>query len=186
MRVITGTLKGRTIQTVPSHDTRSTSDKIKEATFHVMGPYFSGGFGLDLYAGSGSLGIEAISRGIESVTFIDHSNEAIKTIRKNIRHLQIEKQAYIYRNNALRALDILGKQQKKFDIIFIDPPYQSDDYETVLEKIQQLEIANDHCFIYVEHTPKKKFAYDDNFYKLFFSRHYSKEVAVTIFNVNGT
>lgn len=184
MRVITGSLKGRTIQTVPSADTRPTSDKIKEAVFHVMGPYFDGGNGLDLYAGSGSLGIEAISRGMESVTFIDRSNEAIKTIRKNIRQLHIENQCHVYRNSALRAIDILAKQQKSFDLIFIDPPYKSTEYETVLSQIKSLHLANEDCYIYVEHAPANEFIYDEQFYELFFSRTYSKEIAVTILQVN--
>lgn len=184
MRVITGTFKGRKVHTVSSVETRPTSDKVKEAAFHVMGPYFSGGHALDLFAGSGSLGIEAISRGVESVTFIDHSNEAIKTIRKNIRHLQIENNTNVYRNKAKRALEILANKQKKFDIIFIDPPYNSDEYETILKRIQELEVANEYCYVYLEHVPSKNFTYDEQFYKPFFTRHYSKEIAVTILQVD--
>jgi|SRR5699024_157522 len=183
MRVITGKLKGRTIYTVPSSDTRPTSDKIKEAIFHVIGPYFDGGQGLDLYAGSGSLGIEVISRGIDSVTFIDRSNEALKTIRKNIRHLQLEKNSQVFRNYALRALDILAKQNRTFDIIFIDPPYESKEYTKVLKRIQQVGIINAGGYVYVEHPPNKDFIYDESFYTTFFTREYSKEIAVTILQV---
>src|SRR5690625_2719144 len=140
MRVITGKLKGRLIYTVPSSKTRPTSDKIKESVFHVMGPYFDGGYGLDLFAGSGSLGIEAISRGMKSVTFIDRSSEAIKTIKKNIRNLNIEHQATVYRNDALRALHLLSKKKEKFNLIFIDPPYEMTNYSSILKKIEQLNI----------------------------------------------
>lgn len=185
MRVITGTLKGRTIERVPSPDTRPTSDKIKEAVFHVIGPYFTGGKGLDLYAGSGSLGIEALSRGVESVTFIDRSNDAIRTIRKNIRNLQLEKNTAVYRNNALRAVEILAKKDEKFDIIFIDPPYDSKDYTKVLKRIQQLNLANEACYIYVEHSPTKEYLYDEVYYDVFFKREYSQEIAVTIFQVKN-
>lgn len=184
MRVITGTLRGRTIHPVPSPKTRPTSDKIKEAIFHVIGPYFDGGNALDLYAGSGSLGIEAISRGMDSVIFIDQSYEAIKTIKKNIRQLQIEKNTEVYRNQALRAMEILSKKQRKFDVIFVDPPYNSKDYTEVLKRIQQLQLANDEGYIYVEHNPNHSFEYDESFYNLFFSREYSKEIAVTIIQVN--
>src|SRR5699024_8038325 len=180
MRIITGTLRGRTIQTVPGTTTRPTSDKIKEAIFHVIGPYFDGGTSLDLYAGSGSLGIEAISRGMDRAIFIDRANEAIKTIRKNIKQLQIEENAEIYRNSALRALEILARKQERFDLIFIDPPYDSKEYTAVLQKIKEFYLARNKAFIYLEHSPKKKFTYDESFYELYFCREYSKEISVTI------
>lgn len=184
MRVITGTLKGRTIQQVPGPHTRPTSDKVKEAVFHVMGPYFKGGHSLDLYAGSGSLGIEALSRGMHSAIFIDRAREAVQTIRRNIRQLHLEENATVYRNNALRALDILAKKQESFDLIFIDPPYDSTEYTEVLEKIQQTSLANNRCYIYIEHAPDQQFTYDETYYHNFFKRDYSREVAVTILQVN--
>lgn len=183
MRVITGSFKGRILNTVPSPYTRPTSNKIKEAIFHVIGPYFEGGTGLDLYAGSGALGIEAISRGIDSITFIDHSKEAIETIRKNIRLLQLGGRVHIYRNDALRALDILGKRRQQFDVIFIDPPYRSKDYSKVLKLIEQLQLAKDNCYIYIEHAPETPFDYNQAYYESFFMRQYSKEIAVTILQV---
>src|SRR5690625_5258619 len=110
MRVIAGQFKGRRLKTVPGKNTRPTSDKIKEAVFHMMGPFFQGGQCLDLFAGSGSLGIEAYSRGMDSVTFIDHSNQAIKCIRTNVKELQMEDNSQIYRNDAFRAIHTLGKK----------------------------------------------------------------------------
>src|SRR5699024_637433 len=178
MRIITGTLRGRTIQTVPGTTTRPTSDKIKEAIFHVIGPYFDGGTSLDLYAGSGSLGIEAISRGMDRAVFIDRANEAIKTIRKNIKQLEIEESAEIYRNSALRALEILARKLDVFDLIFIDPPYDSKEYTAVLQKIKELDLARNRGIIYVEHHPNKELTYDESFYELYFHREYSKEIAV--------
>lgn len=183
MRVISGTLKGRMIHTVPSAHTRPTSDKIKEAVFHVMGPYFDGGHALDLFAGSGALGIEAISRGMESVTFIDRSHDAIKTIKKNVQSLQIEDRALIYRNDAMRALTILSHKKSQFDLIFIDPPYDSTNYSSILEKIKQSHIANPGCFVYVEYPPEKDVTYDEQYYDLFFQRDYSKAIATMILKI---
>lgn len=183
MRIITGSLKGRTIQTVSSHETRPTSDKVKEAVFHVLGPYFKGGQALDLYAGSGSLGIEAISRGMDLAIMVDRLPKAIQTIRKNVRQLQIENQVEIYRNTALRALHILAKKSRTFDLIFIDPPYESKDYTQVLEQIQRSNLANKNGYIYLEHTPKKTFLFDKTYYHIVFEREYSKEIAVTILQV---
>lgn len=183
MRIISGKFKGRIIHTVPSTNTRPTSDKIKEAIFHIMGPYFDGGHALDLFAGSGALGIEAISRGMESVTFIDRSNEAIKTIKKNVQTLQIQDRSHIYRNDAMRALTILSRKNKKFDLIFLDPPYDSTNYSSILEKIKQLHITNPGCFVYIEYTPEKDIIYDENFYDLYFQRNYSKTIATMILKI---
>lgn len=185
MRVISGEFKGRTIHTVPSSNTRPTSDKIKEAIFHVMGPYFDGGHALDLFAGSGGLGIEALSRGMESVTFIDRSNEAIRIIKKNVQSLQIEDRTYIYRNDAIRAITILARKKKKFDLIFIDPPYEPTNYSSVLKKIQQLHITNKGCFIYIEYPPEKEITYDEQYFELFFQRDYSKTIATMILRVKN-
>lgn len=186
MRIITGTLKGRYIEPVPSLKTRPTSDKIKEAVFHIMGPYFEGGHALDLFAGSGSLGIEAISRGMESVTFIDTANEAIKTIKKNIRNLRIDKYAYVFRNDALRALHILSNKQKTFDLIFVDPPYDTKIYSSILQKIQQYNIINPNGLVYIEHVPDKEIKYDEQFYNLYFYREYGKTIATTILQISNS
>lgn len=180
MRVITGSLKGRYIEAVPSTKTRPTSDKIKEAVFHIIGPYFDGGHALDLFAGSGSLGIEAISRGMESVTFIDYYHEAIRTIRKNIRQLKIENNSEVYRNDALRALQIFAKKRKQFDLIFIDPPYESKLYSELLKIISENDLIKQDGVIYIEHVPKRKFTYDGQYYERYFNRKYSKTIEITL------
>ena len=184
MRVISGKLKGRRISRVPSDKTRPTSDKIKEAVFHVMGPYFDGGHALDLFAGSGASGIEALSRGVESVTFIDRSPEAVKTIKKNVQALGIAERSSIYRNDALRALSILARKNKKFDLVFIDPPYGAIDYSAFLEQIQHLHIVNPGCFIYIEYPPQAEITYDAEFFEPYFQRVYGKTTATLILKVN--
>lgn len=84
MRIIAGEYGGRRLKAVPGMKTRPTTDKVKEAMFNMIGPYFNGGKSLDLFAGSGGLSIEAVSRGITTATLIDHQYQAIKTIRDNI------------------------------------------------------------------------------------------------------
>lgn len=185
MRVITGTLRGRKIKTVSSKTTRPTSDKVKEAAFHVMGPYFEGGEALDLFAGSGSLGIEAISRGIQLVTFIDRDRRAIDTIRRNVRQLQIDDNSHIYRNDAVKALHILSKKGNKFHLIFIDPPYKKINYTNLLNLIYTLNIAHSKSFIYLEHSPEDTITYSDRVYHLRFTREYSKTTAITILQFIG-
>lgn len=87
MRVIAGDYKGRPLKSVPTHKTRPTTDKVKEAVFHGIGPFFDGGRALDLFAGSGGLGIEAISRGVDSCVFVDQQHQAVKTVYENIELL---------------------------------------------------------------------------------------------------
>src|SRR5690625_4822655 len=121
MRVIAGNLKGRILKTVPGKSTRPTSDKVKEAVFHMLGPFFEEGICLDLFAGSGSLGIEDISRGMEQAIFIEKNGKAVKTIEENIKLVNIKDRVEIIRMDAYRSLRVLGKRQNQFDLIFIDP-----------------------------------------------------------------
>jgi len=123
MRVIAGKLKGRQISAVKGDNTRPTTDKIKENVFNIMGQFFDGGYVLDLFAGSGNLGIEALSRGMDQAVFIDMNAKAIKVIKENIAHLALQGQTEVYRNDAFKALHVLAKKGEKFDLIFLDPPY---------------------------------------------------------------
>lgn len=124
MRVISGSRKGQVIQAVPGKSTRPTTDKVKEALFNLIGqPFFEGGYGLDLYAGTGSLGIEALSRGFEHMIFVDQHPLAIRIIKQNIKKLHFEKQSEIYKNDAHRALKALKNRSIQFNMIFLDPPY---------------------------------------------------------------
>src|SRR5699024_1467660 len=104
MRVIAGAYKGRALKSVPGTNERPPSDKIKESAFHLLGPFVEGGNCLDLFAGSGALGIEAMSRGMEKVVFVERSASAIRVIRKNVAKLEMEEKCEIYRNDAFRAL----------------------------------------------------------------------------------
>ena len=90
MRVVSGSCKGKHLKAVPGNTTRPTTDKVKEAIFNMIGPYFDGGIGLDLFAGSGGLGIEALSRGLDKVIFVDRDGKAIQTIRENIHSCGFE------------------------------------------------------------------------------------------------
>src|SRR5690625_4954895 len=108
MRVISGEFKGRRLKAVPGNSTRPTSDKIKESVFHMLGPYFSGGHCLDLFAGSGALGIEALSRGINNVHFNDRNGKAIQTIKNNLQMLNVDDGISISRLDSERCLEKLA------------------------------------------------------------------------------
>src|SRR5690625_4867518 len=123
MRVIAGDFKGSRLQSVPGTKTRPTSDKIKEAIFNIIGPFFAGGMCLDLFAGSGSLGLEALSRGMEKVVFVDKNKQAIKCINRNIEHVKAIDKVKVLRMDAFKAINFLANKQHKFDLIILDPPY---------------------------------------------------------------
>ncbi|WP_188454503.1 16S rRNA (guanine(966)-N(2))-methyltransferase RsmD [Virgibacillus oceani] len=151
MRVIAGELKGRQLKAVPGRSTRPTADKVKEAVFQILGPFFQDGLCLDLFAGSGSLGIEAISRGMEKCVFVDKHPKAIHTIQQNLKSFNIEQKAEVFRADAYRALHAAAKRGLRFDIIFLDPPYGKVDYMKFLNAINELELLNSNGIIYCEH-----------------------------------
>ena len=151
MRVIAGIHKGRQLKAVPGNNTRPTTDKVKESIFQIIGPFFQGGKALDLFAGSGSLGIEAISRGIDYCIFVDKHPKAIQTIRENTSLLRLEEQIEIFRADAYRALTAASKRELSFDLIFLDPPYSKISYTDLLEVIRKEELLNQDGIIYCEH-----------------------------------
>jgi 16S rRNA (guanine966-N2)-methyltransferase len=152
MRVVSGACKGRQLQAVPGMTTRPTTDKVKEAIFNMVGPYFDGGIGLDLFAGTGGLGIEALSRGLDLVIFVDRDPKAVQTIRKNIEICGLKDKAEVYRNVADRALKAVQKRGLQFDLIFLDPPYKMQQLKTLIEKIDQENLLTSNGWIIAEHS----------------------------------
>jgi 16S rRNA (guanine966-N2)-methyltransferase len=153
MRVVSGEYKGKSLKAVPGKSTRPTTDKVKEALFNIIGPYFNGGLCLDLFAGSGGLGIEALSRGIDKVIFIDRDGKAIQTIHENIKVCNIvEDQVEVYRNDANRALKAIMKRDLIFDYIFLDPPYAKQQLKDILEMIDKNNLLNGEGVIVCEHS----------------------------------
>lgn len=158
MRVIAGTAKGRRLKAVPGIGTRPTTDKVKEAIFSMIGPYFDGGLGLDLFAGTGGLGIEALSRGMDRVIFNDMEKTSIQVIEDNLKTLGFKEQAEVYRNEAQRALQALSKRRLKFDLIFLDPPYRMNQVDKLLLQMQQMKMLQDQATVLVEHDAKQAYA----------------------------
>jgi 16S rRNA (guanine(966)-N(2))-methyltransferase RsmD len=152
MRVVSGICKGRALKAVPGNTTRPTTDKVKEAVFNMIGPYFDGGLGLDLFAGSGGLGLEGLSRGLDKVIFIDREPKAIHTINENIKTCGFEEKSEVYRNDADRALKALKKREIVFDYIFLDPPYKKQQLVSLMEKIRGQTLLADGGLIVCEHS----------------------------------
>jgi len=161
MRVVSGNFKGRQLKAVPGVTTRPTTDKVKEAIFNMVGPYFDGGIALDLFAGSGGLGIEALSRGIEKCVFVDRETKAIQTIHKNLEICQIEADSFeVYRNDAERALKAIIKRSLQFHLIFLDPPYKQQKLKALIEKLSDNNVMNENGFIITEHGSDVQLDYE--------------------------
>ena len=122
MRIISGKYAKRNLFTLKSNKTRPTSDKVKESLFNSLGQFFEGGTVLDLYAGSGALGIEAVSRGYDDATLVDINYAACDIIRKNVALTKEESRFSVYKMSSNAALKFLAEKGKKFDLVFLDPP----------------------------------------------------------------
>lgn len=150
MRIVAGEYGGRRLSAVPGRATRPTTDKVKEALFNIIGPYFDGGVSLDLFAGSGGLSIEAVSRGIDHAVMIDRQYAAIQTIRKNITVTKHPEKFDVIKNDANRALHLLAKHGKSFDMVFLDPPYAKQQIVKNIRMMVQLELLNSNALIIAE------------------------------------
>lgn len=152
MRVVSGDRKGKSLKAVPGSSTRPTTDKVKEAIFNIIGPYFDGGIALDLFAGSGGLGIEALSRGVEKAIFVDRDGKAIGVIWDNIKICDLEDRVEVFRNDADRALKAIIKRGLSFDFIFLDPPYKKQQLQLLLETIDNNAVLKEQGTIVCEHS----------------------------------
>lgn len=151
MRVVSGSAKGRPLKSVPGSGTRPTTDKVKEALFSMIGPYFEGGAALDLFAGTGGLGIEALSRGMELAVFVDMEPKSIDTVRSNLKAAKLESQAEVYRNDAGRALSAMEKRGRSFDLVFLDPPYRLKHGDELMLTMAQKGLLRPEAVVVLEH-----------------------------------
>lgn len=151
MRVVSGKCKGHPLKAVPGSSTRPTTDKVKESIFNIIGPYFEGGQALDLFAGSGGLGIEALSRGMDKAIFVDREYKAVATVKDNLRACRLTEQAEVYKNDSERALKALIKREMKFDLILLDPPYKKQKLVDILGTVTANNMLADDGIILCEH-----------------------------------
>lgn len=158
MRIVAGTYRSRVIQAVEGNSTRPTQAKIKEAIFSRIGPYFDGGTMLDLFAGSGNMGFEAISRGIDSVVFCDCGYKAIQTISANAAALQVKEQCRIIKSDYEVLLKQLIKAQESFDFIYIDPPYRKQLIHEILTLIDAHNLLKENGNVVCESLKEDSFA----------------------------
>lgn len=147
MRVITGKARGIQLKTPDGMLTRPTSDRVKEALFSIIQFEIPGAKVLDLFGGTGQLGIEALSRGAKHAVFTDAREEACKLIRENLKRTRMEQDARVVRSD---YMDYLGRCWEKFDIILLDPPYAEVFLENALKRITEIDILESNGIIIAE------------------------------------
>ena len=155
VRIIAGEFKSRRLKTLDGQATRPTSDRLKETLFNLVQNRIAGSTFLDCFAGSGSIGIEALSRGAGFVVFVEESPHAVKIIRQNLALLGKDGtlRCQILGQQAQAALKSLERTRRKFDIVFLDPPYaDADQYPRVFEQLQNCELLNDEALVVAEHS----------------------------------
>lgn len=148
MRVIGGELRSRQLL-APPRGVRPTSDRVREALFGRLGS-LAGSRVLDLYAGTGALGIEALSRGAEGAVFVEHADRSLAVLRRNLASLGLEQRARVLPADVAVAARRLGKQRERFDLVLLDPPYAADDVPRALEAVCAADLLGPEAVVVVE------------------------------------
>jgi len=154
-RIIAGISGGIYLETPQGMKTRPTSDRAKEALFSILGDIYINKKVLDLYSGTGSLGLETLSRGAISCTFVDRNRKAIETIQKNLKKSKLDEGAFVLSMDVLKALDTNLITDEKYSCVFMDPPYDKELLICTIEKISGNDIMEKNGMLVVEHSDKE-------------------------------
>ena len=152
MRIITGLARGCKLKTPKGYDTRPTADRIKESVFNILSPFIRERVVLDIFAGTGNLGLEALSRGAASAVFIDQRAESIKIIRENAEHTHLEEKTQIIKGESLAILRRLEQNGQRFSLVFCDPPYSKNLCQQVLGFLAEGDLLEPQGLVIVEHA----------------------------------
>lgn len=183
MRVISGSARRIQLKTVEGMGTRPTTDRIKETLFNILQPELYRARFLDLFSGSGAIGIEALSRGCGMAVFVENDREATACIRENLERTKLFETAEVMRKDVFAALETLEKEGKSFDIIFMDPPYDRFFEKKVLDRLYGSVLIHEETLIVVEASLKTDFSYiEDSGYKIIREKRYktNKHLFLTI------
>ena len=157
LRVISGKARGLKLDTPKNQDVRPTTDRVKESLFNVINSYIMDSNILDLFAGTGSLGIECLSRGAKNCVFVDKSKDSINIVRSNVKKARVENESTILNVDFKDAVKRLSTQNQKFDVIFMDPPYYENMFIECLKSIDKFNLLDEDGIIVVEHDTKDLF-----------------------------
>ena len=162
MRVIAGSRRHLVLKSVPGLSVRPTTDRTKETLFNILNPYLADCSFLDLFSGSGAIGIEAMSRGAAVTVMVEQSQASLDCIKENLQTTRFTKEARVLPMDVLRAISLLHQEGKSFDIIFMDPPYDHNLEYQVLSKLVESSLVADDTLIIVEASLKTDFSYLGN------------------------
>lgn len=151
MRVISGRKKGYGLKAPKGRQTRPTEDRIKESLFNILMDIHDESIVLDLFAGSGSIGIEFLSRGAKKSFFVDRSYDSIKCIKENLQHTDLSDIAEVFKTDAIKSIMLFADKDIKFDYIFADPPYGQDLIIKTIKKISKENILKENGLLILEH-----------------------------------
>src|SRR4030042_5931090 len=155
MRIISGTSEGRKLATPKSQAIRPTSDRVKESIFNILGKKVEGKVVLDLFAGTGNLGIEALSRGAKKALFVEKGREALRLIQRNLSQLGMKGRSEILPKDARRAIGILEQRGESFDLILMDPPYEKGLIQKTLLELFSHWIYHKDSILVIEHDRRE-------------------------------
>ena len=182
MRVISGSARGRRLKELPGLDTRPTTDKVKESLFNIIQFDIEGRRVLDLFGGTGQLGIEALSRGAAHCTFVDMSRAAAAVMGENLKSVGFEDRGVIHQGDALA---FLSSCREKFDVILLDPPYQSELLEKCLQIITKFDILAEHGIMVCESAVDTQLPQPESPYELGRDYRYGK-IKLTVYRRHGS
>jgi 16S rRNA (guanine(966)-N(2))-methyltransferase RsmD len=155
MRIISGISKGRKLATPKNQILRPTSDRVKESIFNILREEVEGKLVLDLFAGTGNLGIEALSRGAKKAFFVEVGRQALRLIQRNLTQCKLEEQSEIIPKDANRAIGILNQRRVSFDLILMDPPYESGLIKRTIMKLNSDPIYHRDSILVIEHDRRE-------------------------------
>jgi 16S rRNA (guanine966-N2)-methyltransferase len=167
MRIISGKHRGRTLKGPRGMELRPTGDRLKETLFNILGSRISGSVFMDVFAGTGSIGIEALSRGAGEVLFIENRPEAVRLIRKNLEICGVRSGYRLLDQDAFATLRHLGRQQFSADILFFDPPYRFTPHGDLLDIVFRMKIASGDAVCIIEHHAKAEVPESGEGYKCY-------------------
>ena len=183
MRVISGTLKGRNIKGYDIEGTRPTMDRVKESVFGIVQNNLKDSICLDLFCGSGNLGIEAISNGSKLCYFVDNNIKAIKIVEENINNLKIKENCKILNIDYKKSLKYFKENNIKFDLIFVDPPYDYHVIEKIVKYVSEYNLLNEDGLLILEFE-NERLEESYNNLKLIKSKKYSWKYVYIYKNIN--
>ena len=184
MRVIAGALKGRRLVTPRGATTRPTADQVRIALMDTLAPWLPDARVLDLFAGAGGVGVEALSRGAAHATFVERDARAIAALETNLRALDLEPRADVVRGDVARQLVRLAGAARRFEIVFLDPPYATDDGERALAELGGGALLAPDAIVIAQHLTKRRPEPEYGVLRAFRERRFG-ETTLTFFRAGG-